>query len=116
MSLSGAIIEGASFDVETIFGDGRAVDSTRLALRLDPPLPAAIDIDDEEDLVGAPPGTRELVRSLKEGARHAVVNEDRIEVELQGPTPDPSALQPRMLDMLALARRLRGERTAGPYR
>ena len=115
MAITGATLEGARFDLVTVF-DGANVERTRLGLVVDPPLAEPFDPESEESLTAAPPGTREVVAALREGSLELRVAEHAIDVDLAGPVSDPAALRERMAAMLSLARRLRKESVAGPYR
>lgn len=118
MALRGASVDGALFDVTTQLGaDGDAV-ATRVEMRLDPPLPRRTQRDlatpgSEAEL---PPGCRELVEALRASARRLDVRREALAVELAGGTLDPAGLRPKMIEMFVLARRLRGDRSPGPYR
>lgn len=116
MCLRRGTVDGARFDIETLFEDGAAPRKTRLTLLPDPPLPDAIDVESPEAWSKALPGSRELAAEVKRGALALRLTPQAMEVDFEGPEVDPGALRPRMELMLALARRLRGEKAAGPYR
>lgn len=117
MSIRNGQLEGARFAIETLFeGDPDPV-GTRVAHELDPPLDMDVGEAPLEDLLAsAPPGTRAVFDEVAKGAREARVLPHAIEVTLEAPLADPAALRGRMHAMLALSRRLRGEKGAGPYR
>ncbi len=118
MALRDASIDGASFDVWTVLGKDGDVTGTRVELKVDPPLVlrAPLDAGVAASFVGAPPGCHDLAVALRAGARRLEIRPEVLAVELPGATRDPAELRPRMIEMLVLARRLRGDRSPGPYR
>ncbi len=130
MAIRNGTVEGARFELETVFEEDPAPTHTRLALLLDPPLgdefqaPALFDVLPESGgsgltravSAGAPPGTREIYAEVAKEAREVRVTRHAIEVTLEAPLADPASLHGRMMSMLALGRKLRGDKGAGPYR
>jgi hypothetical protein len=116
MALRAVSFDGAVFDVTTTFGPEAEVTGTRIDLELDPPLAFRVDLDDASSFAAASPGAHELALALRTAARTLKIRPYELSLEIAGATPDPADLRPRMGEMLALARRLRGERTPGPYR
>lgn len=129
MSVLDGQLDGATFHVETCFDRGtreRGVpthvnrsplpDRTEITLAVDPPLEAPLDLDSQEEMAAASPAVRELVRTLCDQTRALSVREEAIVATLPAPLEDPAAAQEIMEAVLLLARRLRGDRSAGPYR
>jgi hypothetical protein len=118
MSLRGASVDGAEIDVLTLLGEDGEVHGTRVELKLDPPLPArtTVDVTSPVSLVWAPPGAQELAETLRAQVTRLQIGEHFLAIELPGATAEPAELRPRMIEMIVLARRLRGDRSPGPYR
>ncbi|MFO0586865.1 MAG: arrestin family protein [Polyangiaceae bacterium] len=114
MAVTSAEVDGAVFDVVTLFSEDGVPNRTAVCLKLDPPLDRAYDLREPDPW--APPGARELCQSLRAEAAGLTIEEHQIRLSLSGITPDPSDLRPRMGQMILLSRRLRGERAPGPYR
>jgi hypothetical protein len=117
MAIRRGQIDGARFAIETLFEDDPDPLGTRVAHEVDPPLDAEVEGAPLESLLAsAPPGTRSVYDEVAKGAREVRLLPHAIEVTLEAPLADPAALRGRLLAMVALARRLRGEKGAGPYR
>lgn len=118
MALHGVGVDGELFDVWTRLGPRGEVTGTRVELRVDPPLALRAPLDAAVALSFAwtPPGCHELAETLRASVERLDIQSEIVAVELPGATPDPAALRPTMALMIALAQRLRGERSAGPYR
>ncbi|HZF53035.1 MAG TPA: hypothetical protein VE093_30490 [Polyangiaceae bacterium] len=117
MAIRSGQLEGARFDIETLFEDDPDPLGTRVAHLVDPPLSPEVEGAAMEALLAAaPPGTRAVYDEVAKGAREVRVRPHAIEATLEGPLADPAAERERMHAMLALARRLRGEKGVGPYR
>jgi hypothetical protein len=118
MALDGAVFDGAVFDVRTLFGPHGEVTGTRVELELDPPLVlrAPLDVEVAASFSAAPPGCHELAETLRASVRRLDIRSEILAIELPGATLDPAGLRPRMIEMFLLARRLRGDRSPGPYR
>jgi hypothetical protein len=115
MFLAAASIDAAIFDVATTF-QGDEVSGTRIDMQIDPPIDFRVSMDDEDSFAAAPPGSRDFAVALQASVACLKIHPNAISVELAAPTLDPSDLRPTMVEMLMLAKRLRGERTPGPYR
>jgi hypothetical protein len=118
LTLRGAGVDGAIFDLWTRLGSHGEVTGTRVELRVDPPLALRAPLDPAvaASFAWAPPGCHELAEVLRASVRRLDIQSEVLAIELAGPVPDPATLRPRMSEMFALARRLRGERFSGPYR
>jgi hypothetical protein len=116
MSLMAASVDGGVFDIATRFGPRAEVTGTSVQLQIDPPLAYRPDLADPATFAAAPPGCREIALALQASVRALVIDPHFLTVEIEGPTADPADLRPRLVEMLVLARRLRGERSPGPYR
>lgn len=117
MAIRGGRLDEARFEIETIFDDEPTPQRTRVAHLVDPPLSPEVEgAPIEGVLAGAPPGTRAIYDEVAKGAREVQLLRSAIEVTLEAPLADPGAERGRMRAMLALARRLRGDKGAGPYR
>jgi hypothetical protein len=115
MAIRDGQISGARFAIETLFEAGPI--RTRVALLVDPPLSPEVDKTPIEGLLAAaPPGTQAIYDEVAKGAIEVRVLPTAIEAMLKAPLADPAAERGRMEAMLALARRLRGEKGIGPYR
>ena len=114
MALTGATVDGAQFDVVTAFSEVGSPVATEIRFPLDPPLERAFDLKEPDPF--APPGAREQAQILRDTGAWLIIEPDVIRLRILGITADPADLRPRMGEMLLLARRLRGERTPGPYR
>lgn len=112
MDLVDLVIEGARFEVETLFDRRGGPEHTRVRLVLDPPLSAPLD-PSPEAFAALPPAARALVASLRPWALE--VRPHVMKVTL-APLADPGAARGTMDEMLALGAALRGDRRAGPYR
>lgn len=116
MALTAASIDGGLFDVTTRFGRDAAVSGTSVRLQIDPPLDHRFDLADPGSFGAAPPGSREIALALQASVARLVIDRTSLSVDIDGPIADPAELRPRLAEMMALARRLRGERRPGPYR
>ena len=116
MSLLAASVDGGLFDLTTRFGPRGEVIGTAVQLQLDPPLHFRVDVANPASFGAAPPGSRELATALQASVKQLVIDPHFLTIELDGPTLDPADLRPRFAEMIVLGRRLRGERTPGPYR
>jgi hypothetical protein len=117
MAIHGGQLDGARFDIETLFEDDPDPRGTRVVHLADPPLSPEVEKTSIESLLAAaPPGTRAIYDEVAKGALEVRVLPFAIEAMLAAPLADPAAERGRMLAMLALARRLRGEKGIGPYR
>jgi hypothetical protein len=117
MAIHGGQLDGARFDIETLFEDDPDPRGTRVVHLADPPLSPEVEKTSIESLLAAaPPGTRAIYDEVAKGALEVRVLPFAIEATLAAPLADPAAERGRMLAMLALARRLRGEKGIGPYR
>jgi hypothetical protein len=117
MAIHGGQLDGARFDIETLFKDDPDPLGTRVVHLVDPPLSPEVEKTSIESLLAAaPPGTRAIYAEVAKGALEVRVLPFAIEAMLAAPLADPAAERGRMLAMLSLARRLRGEKGAGPYR
>lgn len=115
MSLFGAVIEGARFDVITTF-TGAAPAAASVQLTVDPALPRGLDPHDPAALAAAPPSARAILAALTAKGDPLVIEPDRITLTLAAPIDDPAAARDSMAALSALAAALRGDRGAGPYR
>lgn len=116
MTLTGANVDGGVFDIATSFDSDGNVSATRIDFALDPPLVVRTQPDGSETFVSAAPGWRELVAVLRASVSDLAIRPQAITLDIAGPTQDPAELRPRLVEVLVLAMRLRGERTPGPYR
>jgi hypothetical protein len=115
MSLHGAVIEGARFDITTAF-DGDRAHGTTLRLTVDPPLPREHEPTDAAAQAALPPSARAIIAALAKDGRAPHIEPDRIALDIAGPLADPAAERETMDALSALAAALRGDRSAGPYR
>lgn len=113
MSLRGVSIEGARFEVVTVF-DGERARGSSLRLHVDPPLPR--EREPEGGSVGMPPAARAILGGLAREGRALHIEQDHITLDVEGPLADPAAERETMVAMAALAAALRRDRAAGPYR
>jgi len=116
MSLTSANVDGAVFDITSLFSDAGEINAARLSLELDPPLPFKLSLTELDTFSAAPPGSREQALALKGSVQSLVLTSYSIHATLAGPTENPADLRPKLSEIQALARRLRGERSLGPYR
>lgn len=116
MALFSASVDGALFDVATTFGAEGEPTGTRVTLELDPPLPFRVSMAHPESFSAASPGAHDLAKALAASVAGLEIDPYSIRIQIAGPTPHPEDLRPRMGELVMLARRLRGERTPGPYR
>lgn len=116
MALTKATVDGAQVDVYTRFDDKGLPCGTRVELELDPPLSFAASVAEPSSFEAAPPGALELAKALAGAVAELSIQPEALSISLAAPTQDPAELRPRVVEMLMLARRLRGERTPGPYR
>lgn len=116
MSLTGGTLDGARFEVETLFEDRVSPARSRVTLAIDPPLSSETDWYDPMTYRAAPPGTLEITGEITKWAVATRIRPEAYEVEVPMPAEDPASLRPKMETMLALIKRLRGEKSAGPYR
>lgn len=116
MSIRDAQLDGATFHIETCFDSGPHPERSEVTLVLDPPLEAALDPDDPEELRAASPAARELIQVLRASTRGLRIAAHAIVAIVPAPLEDPSSLRELLGTQLLLAQRLRGARGAGPYR
>jgi len=115
MKLTAAAVEGGVFDIATLFGPKGELAGTRIDFPIDPPLTLRAAPDGSESFASAS-GADELAVALRASVRELAVRPHALTVDLADPVLDPADLRPRLAEMLLLVRRLRGERSPGPYR
>jgi hypothetical protein len=98
-------------EVGTVWSADGELRGTRVAVVFDPPLDAPIDL--ESPLLS--PIARDELRALL-GETTARFAPDVLEVLLPGMTPDPTSAEPWLERLTRLARALRGQVQAGPFR
>ncbi len=109
-----AHLGGAPFEIATEF-DHDAPARTRVAVRVDPPLPNAFDASDAAALGARARAAPVLARELSSiGALK--IEEEKITLLLPRPLADPEEHAPTVASLLRLASLLRGDAGAGPYR
>lgn len=118
MMLVHAMIDGCEIHIRTLLSSDGAVQGTRVILQLDPPLKlqGKLDVDTPASFAWTPAGTLELAEALRAQVKRLEIRRGDIALEIPGGVERPEALRPKMLEMMMLARRLRGERSPGPYR
>lgn len=114
MTLFRATVDGATLDIATDFFDDGTPVATEIRMELDPPLERAYSLKEPDPW--APPGARELAQILRQLDATLTIETGQMKLRIPSVTPDPSDLRTKMGEMLLLVRRLRGERTPGPYR
>jgi len=107
-----ASIGGFRFEVGTVFEpDSETPRGTLLRVPIEPPLEQAPTVDD----AGLSAVARDALKALAaDEGFHADTNE--LGVYIEGPTPDPSTLLPKIEAMISVLRALRGAVAAGPFR
>jgi hypothetical protein len=99
-------------EIETLWSEPGRVEGTAVRVRLSPPLEAELDL--------ASPATsaesRQLAKSISEGARSVSFGPSALEALLDGPLADPSSAEPLLVSLTDLARSIRGVSRAGPFR
>lgn len=113
MALADVVIDGARFEVKTLFDRHGLPERCQVSLAIDPPLPARFDPDRSEARAAAPAAARPLIDAL--GPWSLEVKEQAMTVQL-ALLSDPREARATMDEMLALSAALRGDRRAGPYR
>lgn len=116
MALTAASTEGAVFDIATLFDAEGQITGTRVVLDLDPALPYEVSIHKPETFSAAPPGSREQALALQSTVQSLALSSYSIQITVPGPVMNPEDLRPKLVEMVSLARRMRGERSFGPYR
>jgi hypothetical protein len=139
MEISGGEFEGAIVEIRTELA-GKAPIATTLALVIDPPLEAALDLDlaRAEAVQQLPAPARERLRAIEALSRRlleaAAVNATSSPPPVPAPAPvpalleaqislrlpvvlaDPASLRDLLSALLSLTAALRGDRRVGPYR
>jgi hypothetical protein len=112
MWIHDASLGGFRFEVGTVFEpDDPKPRGTLIRVPIEPPLDHAPTVDDASLSAIA----RDALRSLVElPSFHAEPGE--LALLIEGPTPDPAALGPKIEAMTAVLRALRGSVAAGPFR
>ena len=107
-----ASIAGFRFEVGTVFEpDSPAPRGTLVRVPIEPPLDVAPNVDDASLSALA----REALKALAaDKSFHADTRE--LGMYIEGPTPDPSVLAPKIEGMISVLRALRGQVAAGPFR
>ncbi|MGK4006537.1 hypothetical protein WMF31_28210 [Sorangium sp. So ce1036] len=116
MCIRDAQLDGATFHIDTCFERGPQPTCSEVTLVLDPPLEAALDPDDPEQMRPVSPGAREVIRGLRARTRALRIAQHAVAVTLPAPIEDPAALRDLLGTLLLLSALLRGARVAGPYR
>ncbi|WP_437280814.1 hypothetical protein WME90_09740 [Sorangium sp. So ce375] len=116
MRIRDAQVDGATFHVDTCFERGPHPERSEITLVVDPPLDAALDPDDPEQLRAASPGAREAVKRLQARTRALRIAPHAIVATLPAPLEDPAILRDLLGAQLHVAALLRGPRVARPYR
>ncbi len=134
MEISGGEFEGAIVEIRTEL-EGKAPVATTIALVIDPPLDAAVDLASAEAVQQLPAPARERLRSIEALCRRlieAAAAGDPPSAPPRAPTPalleaqislrlpvviaDPASLRDLLSALLSLTAVLRGDRRVGPYR
>lgn len=134
MEISGGEFEGAIVEIRTEF-DGKAPVATTIALVIDPPLEAAVDLADAEAVQQLPAPARERLRSIEALCRRLIeasavdgspsapprapapaLLEAQISLRLPVVIAEPASLRDLLSALLSLTAVLRGDRRVGPYR
>lgn len=131
MEISGGEFEGAIVEIRAEL-DGKTPVATTIALVVDPPIEAAVDLGSAEAIQQLPAPTREILRSIEALCRRLLDAVGPLPPSAKMPRPelrealislclpvviaDPSSLRNVMAAMLSLTAALRGDRRAGPYR
>ncbi|MEZ4306673.1 MAG: hypothetical protein R3F14_01300 [Polyangiaceae bacterium] len=118
MAIESASIDGALFFITTLFEEDATIAGTKVALEVDPPLRlrGPLDPGAPETWSEVPPGCHDFAKALLAHVTRLAITSRSISFFVPGLLPDPADLRPRMIELLVLSRRLRGERTPGPYR
>lgn len=107
-----ASLAGFRFEMGTVFEpDNPNPIGTLVRVPIEPPLDRAPSVEDAALSANARAALGELVASED---FHAAA--DEMGIFVRGPTPNPSALLPRIEAMVAVLRALRGAIAAGPFR
>lgn len=107
-----ASIGGFRFEVGTVFEpDSPTPRGTLVRVPIEPPLEHAPDVND----AGLSALARDALKALTaDESFHADAHE--LGMYIDGPTPDPSVLAPKIEAMISVLRALRGQVAAGPFR
>ncbi|WP_438000303.1 hypothetical protein WMF26_11205 [Sorangium sp. So ce185] len=116
MRIRDAQLDGATFHIDTCFERGPYPERSEVTLVLDPPLDAALDPDDPEQLRAASPGAREAVKRLRARTDALRIAPHAIVITVPAPLEDPATLRDLLGAQLHLSALLRGRRVARPYR
>ncbi|WP_437572651.1 hypothetical protein [Sorangium sp. So ce542] len=116
MRIRDAQLDGATFHIDTCFERGPYPERSEVTLVLDPPLDAALDPDDPEQLRAASPGAREAVQRLRARTHALRIAPHAIVITVPAPLEDPATLRDLLGAQLHLSALLRGRRVARPYR
>ncbi|WP_437612946.1 hypothetical protein WMF20_10695 [Sorangium sp. So ce834] len=116
MRIRDAQLDGATFHIDTCFERGPHPERSEVTLVLDPPLDAALDPDDPEQLRAASPGAREAVKRLRARTHALRIAPHAIVITVPAPLEDPATLRDLLGAQLHLSALLRGRRVARPYR
>ncbi|WP_437940049.1 hypothetical protein [Sorangium sp. So ce341] len=116
MRIRDAQLDGATFHIDTCFERGPYPERSEVTLVLDPPLDAALDPDDPEQLRAASPGAREAVKRLRARTHALRIAPHAIVITVPAPLEDPATLRDLLGAQLHLSALLRGRRVARPYR
>jgi hypothetical protein len=136
MEISGGEFEGAIVEIRTEL-EGKAPVATTIALVIDPPLEAAVDLASAEAVQQLPAPARERLRSIEALCRRLIeanaiaaldppsapprpptpaVLEAQISLRLPVVLAEPASLRDLLSALLSLTAVLRGDRRVGPYR
>ncbi|XXX79812.1 hypothetical protein WMF30_13665 [Sorangium sp. So ce134] len=116
MRIRDAQLDGATFHIDTCFERGPYPERSEVTLVLDPPLDAAFDPDDPDQLRAASPGAREAVKRLRARTHALRIAPHAIVITVPAPLEDPATLRDLLGAQLHLSALLRGPRVARPYR
>ncbi|AGP35038.1 hypothetical protein [Sorangium cellulosum] len=116
MRIRDAQLDGATFHIDTCFERGPYPERSEVTLVLDPPLDAALDPDDPEQLRAASPGAREALKRLRARTHALRIAPHAIVITVPAPLEDPATLRDLLGAQLHLSALLRGRRVARPYR
>ncbi|KYF92717.1 hypothetical protein BE20_11095 [Sorangium cellulosum] len=116
MRIRDAQLDGATFHIDTCFERGPYPERSEVTLVLDPPLDAALDPDDPEQLRAASPGAREAMKRLRARTHALRIAPHAIVITVPAPLEDPATLRDLLGAQLHLSALLRGRRVARPYR
>ncbi len=133
MEISGGEFEGAIVEIRTEL-DGKVPVATTIALVIDPPLEAAVDLASAEAVQQLPAPARERLRSIEALCRRLVeaaasdpasapprapapaLLEAQVSLRLPVVLAEPASLRDLLSALLSLTAVLRGDRRVGPYR